>query len=75
MDIGRLRLDGDDVLDPGERDVADLEIEVPDEIAESVPPGGERQFEILLEFEYGDSEGGTITKTYPFVVILRDSAS
>ena len=75
LDIGRLRLDGDDVLDPGERDVADLEIEVPDEIAESIPPGGERQFEILLEFEYGDSEGGTITKTYPFVVILRDSAS
>lgn len=71
LDIGRLRLDGDDVLDPGERDVADLEVNVPDEIADVIPPGGQREFEIVLELRYGDGEGGTITKTYPIEVILR----
>ena len=70
LDIERPRLDNGPELDPGERDTADLVITVPDDIAEDIPPGGRRSLDIELELEYGDGAGGTITKTYPFEVVL-----
>ena len=70
LDVGRLRLDGDQVLEAKERDTADLEIEVPNEIAEGVPTGGFRLLPIELELKYGDGEGGTITKAYSYTVAL-----
>ena len=68
--IERPRLSNGPELDPGERDTADLEITVPHDIAEDVPPGGRRVLDVDLELEYGDGAGGAITKTYPFVVLL-----
>ena len=70
LDIERPRLDNGPELDPGEQDTADLVITVPDDIARDVPPGGQRSLDIELELEYGDGAGGTITKTYPFEVVL-----
>ena len=70
LDVGRVRLDGDQVLEAREKDTADLEIEVPDEIAGSVPTVGFLLLPIELELKYGDGEGGTITKTYPYTVAL-----
>ena len=70
LDIERPRLDNGPELDPGERDTADLVITVPDDIAEDIPPGGRRILNIELELEYGDGANDTITKTYPFVIVL-----
>ena len=70
LEIERPRLDNSPELDPGERDTADLVITVPDDIARDVSPGGRRILNIELELEYGDGAGGTITKTYPFVIVL-----
>ena len=70
LDIGRVRLEGDQVLEAREQDTAELEIEVPDDIAESVSIGGFRLLPIELELKYGDGEGGTIAKTYSYTVGL-----
>ena len=74
LDIERPRLDNGPELDPGERDTAELEIRVPDDIADDVPPGGQRMLNIELELEYGDGAGGTITKTYPYTIRLHRGA-
>ena len=70
LEVDRPRLENGPELDPGERDTAELDITVPEELARDVVQGGGRDFEIVLELRYDAGENDTITKTYPFEVKL-----
>ena len=70
LDIGRVRLRDGSTLNPGEWGTAGMEITVPEKVASSVPPSGQRFLVIAIELEYGDGDGGSITKSYPLTLRL-----
>ena len=70
LDIGRVRLRDGRTLNPGEWGTARMEITVPEKVASSVPPSGQRLLVIAIELEYGDGDGGSITKSYPLTLRL-----
>ena len=72
LKANRPRLRGNQELDPGERDFATLQIEVPGHVADEVPAGGARSYPITIELSYEDGEKRRITKSYPLEIrIIR----
>ncbi len=71
LDIARLRLDNDSVLEPGETDFAEMKMRVPDHVADDIPPGGERILKVHLELSYDDGAGGTLSKNYIYEIRLN----